>query len=292
MKLHELLGRRNVLADVGIEIEVEGEGLLHESIDNWTYKEDGSLRGESAEYVLHRPKPIAQVPALMDELIEALQDAEIEWSYRCSTHVHVNCLDMQHEEILAFIYGYLLLEEPLMTYCGRERKGNRFCLRLQDAEGLLKTLDIMYSKDFDYLRQFDSDVNRYASINIDALQKFGSLEFRGMRGTIDKEIVVIWCNTLVHLRDYCRFLGNPLAVHDRFIELGAAGFLSEALGQYAKHFRYPRFVSDVQRSFSLSIELPQTYKRAKNKPKKEFIALKSWAMQDFNIPVMPQEDFE
>ncbi len=41
--------------EVGIEVEMEGEGMFIKGLDYWEIKGDGSLRGEAAEFVLTRP---------------------------------------------------------------------------------------------------------------------------------------------------------------------------------------------------------------------------------------------
>lgn len=270
MNIREYIGGNNYAGkDVGIEIEVEGASLPTFIRDKfWVSTEDGSLRGEALEYVLKAPIPIDEVGSAVDHLNDKFvaKGAVLDFSFRTSVHIHVNVGELEYDQLLAFMYGYLLLEEPLMNFCGKPRKGNRFCLRLQDAEGLNNILRDMFSSHQEGLMRIPQDQYRYAAMNIDALRKFGSLEFRGMRGTNEKAIIETWAKALVHLRNFCAGLENPYQVYEAFAHFGPVAFLNRALGDVSHHFHYPRLANDVRQSFSISLDLPYAYKdRAKQK---------------------------
>jgi hypothetical protein len=267
-KLYQLLGNRHpTQGDVGIEIEVEGQDLVPVNNKWWKTEDDGSLRGrfpdEKAEYVLNQPILRKDVRPVLKVLAKALENSKLNFSFRTSVHVHVNCTDLSMTQIYNVIYTYLLLEEPLVSFCGKERKGNRFCLRLQDAEGLLDTLTKMFQlgdRGIDLIRQ---DAIRYASINIGSLLKYGSLEFRAMRGNLDVDVLKTWTEALMRVRDFGANAKSPKEVYEMYSNLGPEGFFSEVLGNLSEHFRYPRMVKEIQRSFSLSLDLPYSYKEVK-----------------------------
>src|SRR5690606_7279420 len=83
----------------GIEIEVEGARFP--IVPAWEKKTDGSLRGESAEYVLSHP--LDKEPAV--EALNALAKAFAEnktvrnYSYRTSVHVHVNVQNFKRNRL-------------------------------------------------------------------------------------------------------------------------------------------------------------------------------------------------
>ena len=52
-----LMGVRRQQGEVGIEVEVEGRHLDFHGNENWRTDGDGSLRGNSCEYVLKAPAP-------------------------------------------------------------------------------------------------------------------------------------------------------------------------------------------------------------------------------------------
>lgn len=260
-KLYEILGQRLAKGDVGIEIEMEGEGFPDDCDPRWVATTDGSLRGENREFVFRKPLPVKECKDALTVLEKSLKDygTKIDFSFRTSVHVHINCQDLTYTQYLNFLYTYLLLEEPLMTFCGKERKGNRFCLRLQDAEGMLDTIHDLFTHfddGFDYIRQ---DHIRYSAMNIEATKKFGSLEFRGMAGCLDVDRIDTWANALVYMREFARTCASPSEVFEKYATMEAQGFMEAVLKEYAIQFYYPRATRDIQQSFSLSIDLPFAY---------------------------------
>jgi len=273
-KVIELLVNRKTDGDVGIEIECEGKGMIEMDGAVWRSEDDGSLRGiypqTRCEYILTKPLKINAVKAALTTLKDDLnaEGAVLNFSYRCSVHVHVNVQQMQYQQLLAMIYAYYLLEEPFMTYCGKSRKGNNFCLRLADAEGVLDTLTRMFEHP-DYLHAMGQDHNRYAALNLEAIQKYGSLEFRGMEGNLDVKRIDTWCKALVKLREWSVKQDTPKAVYELYTRLGPIGFLEDVLGELAGDFQYARMIKDIQKSFSISIDLPFSFRLHKDEPKKE-----------------------
>jgi len=83
-----------VRGDVGVEIEVEGNNLPQYDLDGWRVEHDGSLRGESAEYVFGRPRYVNEAKAFVDELCKTLEPCDIQDSGRGGIHVHVNIRDL------------------------------------------------------------------------------------------------------------------------------------------------------------------------------------------------------
>lgn len=261
-KLYEILGQQLNKGDVGIEIEVEGRNLTADVDPRWNVVADGSLRGESYEYVLRKPLPIADVRNVLEALAGNLKDAgsKLDFSFRTSVHVHINCQDLTYTQYLNMLYTYFLLEEPFMTFCGKERKGNRFCLRLQDAEGMLDTYNMLFRSGERAIFDIPHNAVRYSAMNIEATQKYGSLEFRGMRGNLDVDYIEQWVGAIYRLREFARGMNSPTDVYNLYAELEAQGFLERVLGEVlAPKFYYARMAKDIQKSFSLSLELPFSY---------------------------------
>jgi hypothetical protein len=261
-KLYETWGQRQVAGDYGLEIEVEGTNK--EVIDpRWVMHHDGSLRGRSAEYVFKAPLLKFKVKPALVFLAKELEDQPVDFSFRTSVHVHMNVQQLTLPQYLNVLYTYLLLEEPFINYCGRERKGNRFCLRLQDAEGFLYYLQHLFRVDgFANLGAIDEDAVRYAAVNIYASRKYGSLEFRSMRGTLDVDVLTTWVEALDRLRTYAMKMEDPMAIHKQFMKDSPLAFMQSVLGDVSPAFEYPRAVRDMQRSFSLSLDLPYAYERS------------------------------
>lgn len=274
-KLHELLGLPLSKGVFGVEIECEGNNLNPIDTDTWITERDGSLRGDyprcSSEYVMRQPVTALRLDKAIDELIAHQKKATLKFSFRTSVHVHINVQEYTTDQLLAFIYACLILEEPLMNFCGETRKGNRFCLRVKDAEGYDKTLNHLFQYGWDAIRRLDGDAIRYSAINIHALKKYGSIEFRGMRGNMDRDILIPWCHTLLAIRNASIKLGSPIAVYNEFIKKGNEEFAKDMMGKHFDKFNYPDLDRDMSNSFSLNIQLPYMFK-----DKKEEEVLTTW----------------
>ncbi len=266
-KIFELLKKKNVSGDFGIEIETEGKRLPQVSAQVWRMENDGSLRGvfpdTRCEYVLPKPVTMKVAKESIKHLIQCGVDQATEWkfSFRTSVHVHLNVLDMEEDALYALIYTYVLLEEVLHNYCGKERKHNRFCLRVQDAEDTIAPMVHLFKNGpYRFAGAWNGDRIRYAAMNLDALTKYGSLEFRGMRGTIDQGVLNNWLSALYNLRAYANKMGSVKAVYLDLMGKGAEAFFEEVLQEYAKVFVFKGYQDAINLAYSLTVELPFTIK--------------------------------
>jgi hypothetical protein len=262
-KFFQLAGLNNPIPGLfGIEIEAEGQGMKKVTNQYWRTEDDGSLRGEfptsRAEFVMKAPVMEEEVLPALQMLVKSLPNAEFDFSYRTSVHVHVNVQELTMPQILNMVYTYLLLEEPLMTYCGKARKGNRFCLRLRDAEGMLQVLGEMFKNEYGY--QNAGDNMRYSAINMAALNKYGSIEFRGMRGNMDVEVLHTWTKILGKIRTFAMQQPSPKHVLAIIEAKGAVGFMRHVLEELAEPLMYPKVAKDITSSYSISLDLPHSYR--------------------------------
>lgn len=191
--------KKVVEGDVGIEIEVEPvQGKILPVINDniWTTKSEGSLRDGGLEYVTTLPiKVDSSFRSSIEQLTSKLEQSWVSTGFRTSIHVHKNATKMTMTQLWTSIIAYWLVENLLFEYCGEDRKSNLFCLRLKDAEGVTNYVSSAMES---YHRPFGNltDAIRYGGLNLNALWKFGSLEFRGMRGSIDTEEIEIWSRSL------------------------------------------------------------------------------------------------
>lgn len=192
--------------EIGIEVEVEGENLP-DSIPKlpshprkfWSTTRDGSLRGEAYEYVLSEPVTRDEVDLSLAQLYRKLDTAKLEDSGRAGIHVHINVQELTLVQTFTFVLLYLVFEKPLVKFCGESREGNLFCLRVSDAEFLASSLmRVIKTQQFNAL---STDDLRYSSINLTALRKYGSLEFRAMRSPVKPEVIKQWVTMLLSLKD-------------------------------------------------------------------------------------------
>lgn len=221
--------------DVGIEIEMEGSTLNIGGTDHWSLHDDGSLRPnpERMEYVLTRPVPYKDVPSVLRELQGTLSKAgaKLNPSDRCGVHIHINCQDLTPMQVISFISTYLILEEPMVKWCGEEREGNLFALRAKDAEWIVSSL--IQSIQEGGFTNFNSEM-RYSSVNVAALLKFGSLEFRALNTPKDFSIIETWVDMLMKIKNYAISFKHPRDIVEAVSAGGFTKFPKQVLGDMAE----------------------------------------------------------
>lgn len=231
MKVIDQLGLRPTKGEVGIEIEVEGDRLVGLDNNFWRTEHDGSLRGESAEFVLKKPVSRDKVVEALTSLSEHLNQHEcnVHDSPRAGTHIHINIQQLEVDELMSFLALYMCFEEVLVKWCGAERYGNLFCLTVSQAEGVLdRAIRAARSGRLEHLH---TDHLRYSSCNLKAVGQYGSLEFRSMRGTVVIEDIKTWVDMLLALKDYA--IGkHPGEILANYSEMGAQDFFNVVLGNY------------------------------------------------------------
>lgn len=216
--------------EVGVEIEVEGCRLPGQAPMGWRVEYDGSLRGEAYEYVLRKPVPRNKVELLLDRLALKFKEAgsEVYDTGRAGVHVHINIRDLSRIQLYNFICLYLIFEDVLVEYCGKDRVGNLFCLRVRDAEFLLTMLEESIVRES--LSVLHTDSIRYAALNCKAICEYGSLEFRAMRSTMDKEVLLNWVNLLLRLKDMSKLFTDPQDIVSTMSWEGGDAFAKKVLG--------------------------------------------------------------
>ena len=240
MKVREWYGQRKVEGDIGVEIEVEGVDLP-EDVYLWDSEYDGSLRGECKEFVFSEPMPYQDYELALDNLQGAYEDCGtiVHDSARCGVHVHINVQELTFPQTYTFMTGFLILENVLTRWCGEGREGNLFCLRSQDAYTQVKVL--RESVKSGNPRHLGKEDIRYCAMNTNSLEKFGSLEFRAMRGTADFSLLRFWVDALYKLRESTRELLHPIQLIESFSAGGGRDFMSRMLGEQGVelHKLYP-----------------------------------------------------
>jgi hypothetical protein len=214
--------------ELGVEVEVEGKGLPTGGFKFWNVTRDGSLRGEAYEYVFKDPVTRELTPKAISELYAVLNKCKIEDSGRAGVHVHVNIRDLDYQELFSFILLYVVFEEVLIDMCGEDRKGNLFCLRVDDAEYLLvKIRDLFMTMDFSQV----NDRIRYSGINLTAIRKYGSLEFRSLPSPVSEELLNLWIQLLLKIKDKAKEFKDPRLIVTGVSEYGGRDFAASVFGE-------------------------------------------------------------
>jgi len=239
----------------GIEIEVEGSNLQIPANTKWKMVEDGSLRHnpECCEYVFK--KPLSYVDAL--DAISWLNnkhednESELNWSFRCSTHVHVNVQKWSVSKLLRFIYYYYLFENCLVKWSGKEREGNRFCLRIQDSYHISNIISDAFLSN---LREIPQNHVRYSALNLGSLPKYGSIEFRSLEGTTSRVRIQKWLDFIECLEEAADS-GVSIAMTLENLRVSSENVAKAVFGDSFEELRYEDWESDTLYNASLNISM-------------------------------------
>jgi hypothetical protein len=227
----------------GVEIEVEGVRLPkqeHLPEQLWRVERDTSLKtAEAWEYVMQKPRMIEGVNESIDILQSAYNNRNsiVHDSVRAGVHVHMNVQDWNIKQLMTFAVCYYMVEDILLHWCGENREGNLFCLRTRDAEYVLfKVFQALNERKLSHLKY---DLIRYSSLNYCSLFKYGTVEFRGMRGTPDLSLIKTWVAIIDQLRTNSLNFSSPTEVLEWFSGEGEDGFVAALLPNYHHLFKCP-----------------------------------------------------
>lgn len=199
-------------AIAGVELEIEGVNLPSQAyIPSWRVVRDGSLR-DGMEYVIKEPAGALKLRENLKEIEEAFKSCKTktDYSFRTSTHVHVNVSNLNMEQVKAITVLYYVFENQYTGFCAPSRQGNRFALRLRDAEGISTILRRLVVSN----EAPTANIAKYTALNLAALPQYGTLEFRTLEGTDDWERIYTWIRALLRLRKVGRDFGSISAFRE------------------------------------------------------------------------------
>ena len=184
--------------NVGIEVEVENLNKPF-NLKVWNKVEDHSLRNNGFEYV-SLPLRNQYIIGALSEIHQGLfaHNPDLEFSHRCSMHVHINVSKLTVGQLYALIATYIATEDLFFSLVRKDRQGNSYCWPL--ADGFLNHTDIK-----------PDNINtsfKYAALNPHHLLDYGTLEFRHHGGTKNTKDILSWVETILQLYKYVD-LHNP-----------------------------------------------------------------------------------
>lgn len=234
-------------ADLGIEIEVEGVNLPARVGESWRVDRDGSLRGESYEYV-SKPIKYSELTSTLDQLKDAYRrsDSVVHESIRAGVHVHRNVQNFTPVQLFNLSISYFAIEDLLMKWAGENREGNHFCLRAKDGEFVLFQLQRV--ADTRLIKHLNTDTIRYCSLNLYSLFKYGTVEFRGMRGTANLDAIKLWTEMIYALTENSKRFLDPLDIIMSMSGSGEDSFLRTLLPDHHALLTYPGYETDIRDS--------------------------------------------
>ena len=195
---------------VGIEHELEG---YNEDIrvGGWKTEHDPSLRNGGIEFILDGPQGGARLATSIENMHNMIdRHPELIANERTSTHIHIDARDMTTRQLLNMIVVYTTFEHAIFAMCEQSRTDNNFCVPSYKNGGLTDRVRRAYlNPDSDSAVHALAHSNyRYAAMNLSALSRFGSIEFR-MSGTLtDKDKLFDWINIFLSIKAFAVLLGE------------------------------------------------------------------------------------
>ncbi len=216
----------------GIEIEACGGSpyhtkqlfAKHKIARKWNYHEDGSLYGsndngltlksnfETTEISSKILPPAINSFNVISKAAEILQANDYYTNKTCGTHVHIDAKNETIPSILCVVYLYGLLEQDLFDrIVPSHRKKNNNDSACSVKSNIIKSEIITTLKNKQNLKTEDLwnlCGTRNSKVNLQALEKHGTIEFRQFNGSLSSVDLVNWAKLLHFFVDYCGWISN------------------------------------------------------------------------------------
>lgn len=265
---------------IGIEVELEFNGNKPHAIAGpdsliyWDIKRDGSLKN-GVEFVVKTPLFSSSIVRALAELNATLikQNTKPILSERTSVHIHIDARDMSKEQISNFILLYLVFERVLFKYCGEDRADNVFCLSAMKSDALINTLALFFNADNSLAADLSSSYERYASLNLASLARFGSIEIRSHKGSHNAKQIISWINILLSLKRYVMHNNSLWGDLPSYISHeGPLEFMHAVFGTYSRYLTYDGCDNDIIEGVRVSqnVLYSDNFKRIEDKISSEY----------------------
>lgn len=189
---------------VGIEVELENlndelEGWPR--VDGWEKKDDGSLR-DGREYVFDGPQSGDTALASINAIAEAL-DGNVDPTFRCSTHIHLDIRDMEWSQYEKFVLAYMVFEDVFFDHCDAYRRQSNFCIPFQNNGWLAELFGrtILVREEHQKLRACQQ-WPKYSALNLQTTSSFGSVEFRGSHAMVSAVELIMLSQRMLFLKKF------------------------------------------------------------------------------------------
>jgi hypothetical protein len=203
----------------GVEVEAEGGDYdkLVELPKTCGIHRDGSLDDSGVE-VVSPPLPFDMLGDYIKQVSQVMKSAGFNASERCGLHIHakINIEDLikkiknknaeavkrgliKKQKVLVDVLKYLTLiidniEPAIYALQPKSRRDCRWCDSLGRSRREL--LGWIYNNKPLTLRSFSNTPTRYIGTNFQALNKYGTVEFRYSSGTVEADKIINWAGFL------------------------------------------------------------------------------------------------
>jgi hypothetical protein len=216
---------------IGLELEIENpKGARYVQEDyapHWVHERDGSLRDNGFELVLAQPMFGQDLDIAVSKAAAFVAKYPFVYNYRTGLHVHVDTRNMEVDELKRLFVIYALFEQSIFSFVGDDRTANNFCAPWYRISDHLDSVFTIFKDDVDRqsARNVLKSVERYSALNCNALEKYGSIEFRHLQMSGDFAKIRNWINLIMSIYNAATGTqwGPTALTHDKFVAFIAKG---------------------------------------------------------------------
>ncbi len=184
-------------------IQCERPNSTHATAENWKAVYDGSV-SNGAEVV----SPILSEARLNEahKVTKALKDSGARVDRATGFHVHIGADAFGGKANLAsFILNYYGAHHAIAALVAPSRLNNRYCAILNRTAAEAQASHTLNGNEGAY------NGNRYTSLNIEAMQRHGTIEVRLHQGTLNGVKAIAWAKLMSAMVDATK---NGLDIHE------------------------------------------------------------------------------
>ena len=235
----------------GVELEIDdpnnNEGVIYPTCvaPVWKQTHDGSLNN-GYEYVLNAPLAGKQLTNAIYQLFD--HGTKTTRTFTGSTHIHVNVIDgMRMQQLKTLVLLCYYFEDMLYGVGDYSRKWCGFANPMATIP--VNTMkDIFALNDSYALERALDNTGRYYGLNLRAMSKYGSVEFRYFPTATSAEELLYWLKLVQLFKKAALETGTPKKLVALLSsEEGVAAFMEKYFSEYKKYWHYAGSFYDIQK---------------------------------------------
>ena len=189
--------------------KIRGIQIAHSYGSNWKIVRDGSLADINDFHAMELVSPVLDTDKpthmrMVRRVCEVLQDMGSVVNNCCGLHVHIDAADLSVENIKTIFHRYTKFESMIDLMVPANRRGNNVYYT-KGGVNIVNNVESCETREA-LLRAFP---DRYYKVNLLALQKHGTIEFRQHSGSINAETILNWVSFLTSFVEASK---NPVVV--------------------------------------------------------------------------------
>lgn len=196
-------------AKVGIEVELENWNRTNPPHGLWVrHDQEGSLRNSGIEFVTAGAGIQGEdILLAINSFCEHAQKNNWGVGYpRAAIHIHLDVtdLDVADGQLARLLSNYMLVEHIFFSFAGNWRKDCGFCIPYSSGQADFENIgEVLYTNitDSELFRHLTRNLSKYQALNLNAIPRFGTMEFRHLPTTFDSQRIISWINLILALKN-------------------------------------------------------------------------------------------